>query len=49
MITAGELVDYVQAKVPEDTAGEQHPSYSQQGFDMNLPLAYVRTGKTSKH
>ena len=43
VVTAGELVDYVQAKVPEETAGEQHPSYSQQGFDMNFPLAYVRT------
>jgi hypothetical protein len=49
VITAGELVDYVRAKVPEETAGEQHPSYSEQGFDMNLPLAYVRREKTSKH
>jgi uncharacterized caspase-like protein len=49
VITAGELVDYVQAKVPEGTEGEQHPSYSEQGFDMNLPLAYVRRTQTSKH
>jgi hypothetical protein len=49
VITAGELVDYVRAKVPEETAGEQHPSYSEQGFDMNLPLAYVRREKASKH
>jgi hypothetical protein len=42
VITAGELVDYVRATVPEETEGEQHPSYTQQGFDMNLPLAYVR-------
>lgn len=49
VVTAGELVDYVQAKVPEETEGEQHPSYSEQGFDMNLPLAYVRRDKTSKH
>jgi hypothetical protein len=42
VITAGELVDYVRAQVPEETDGEQHPSYSEQGFDMNLPLAYVR-------
>ncbi|HEY0557511.1 MAG TPA: caspase family protein, partial [Thermoanaerobaculia bacterium] len=49
VVTAGELVDYLQAKVPEETAGEQHPSFSQQAFDMNLPLAYVRPGKTSKH
>ena len=48
VITASELVDYVRAKVPEGTAGEQHPSYSEQGFDMNLPLAYVRRDKTSK-
>ncbi len=41
VVTAGELVDYVRAKVPEETDGEQHPSYSEQGFDMNLPLAYV--------
>lgn len=49
IVTAGELVDYVQVKVPEETAGEQHPSFSQQAFDMNLPLAYVRPTKTSKH
>ncbi len=49
VVTAGELVDYVRAKVPEETAGEQHPSYSEQGFDMNLPLAYVRREKASKH
>ncbi len=49
VVTAGELVDYLQAKVPEETAGEQHPSFSEQAFDMNLPLAYVRQGKTSKH
>jgi hypothetical protein len=49
VVTAGELVDYVRAKVPEETAGEQHPSYSEQGFDMNFPLAYVRREKTSKH
>jgi len=49
VVTASELVDYVRAKVPEETAGEQHPSYSEQGFDMNFPLAYVRREKTSKH
>ncbi len=49
VVTAGELVDYVRAKVPEETEGEQHPSYSEQGFDMSLPLAYVRREKTSKH
>ena len=49
VVTAGELVDYVRAKVPEETAGEQHPSYSEQGFEMNFPLAYVRREKTSKH
>jgi hypothetical protein len=49
VVTAGELVDYVRARVPEETAGEQHPSYSEQGFDMNLPLAYVRPDKASKH
>ncbi|MFY9823693.1 MAG: caspase family protein [Thermoanaerobaculia bacterium] len=49
VVTVGELVDYVQAKVPEETAGEQHPSYSEQGFDMNFPLAYVRREKASKH
>ena len=42
VVTAGELVDYVRVKVPEETEGEQHPSYSEQGFDMNLPLAYIR-------
>lgn len=47
VVTAGELVDYLQARVPEETEGEQHPSYSEQGFDMNLPLAYVRTGTPS--
>lgn len=49
VVTVGELVDYVRAKVPEETVGEQHPSYSEQGFDMNFPLAYVRPEKTSKH
>jgi caspase domain-containing protein len=49
VVTAGELVDYVRAKVPEETAGEQHPSYSEQGFDMNLPLAYVRPQPAAKH
>ena len=48
-VTAGELVEYVRAKVPEETEGEQHPSYSEQGFDMNFPLAYVRREKTAKH
>jgi hypothetical protein len=42
IVTAGELVDYVRARVPEETEGEQHPSYSEQGFDMSLPLAYAR-------
>jgi hypothetical protein len=49
VVTTGELIDYVRAKVPEETAGEQHPSYSEQGFDMNFPLAYVRPEKASKH
>lgn len=49
VVTAGELVDYVRARAPEETAGEQHPPYSEQGFDMNLPLAYVRREKASKH
>jgi hypothetical protein len=49
VVTAGELVDYLQAKVPEETAGEQHPSYSEQGFDLSLPLAYVRREKPAKH
>ena len=49
VVTAGELVDYVRAKVPEETSGEQHPSYSEQGFDMNLPLAHVPREKPSKH
>ncbi|HET9226808.1 MAG TPA: caspase family protein, partial [Thermoanaerobaculia bacterium] len=48
VVTAGELVDFVRAKVPEETQGEQHPSYSEQGFDMNLPLAYAPREKTSK-
>lgn len=49
VVTAGELVDYVRARVPEETEGEQHPSYSEQGFDMNLPLAYTRREKAAKH
>ncbi|HYU31465.1 MAG TPA: caspase family protein [Thermoanaerobaculia bacterium] len=49
VVTAGELVDYVRTKVPEETEGEQHPSYSEQDFDMNLPLAYVRRDKAAKH
>jgi hypothetical protein len=49
VVTAGELVDYVRTKVPEETEGEQHPSYSEQGFDMNFPLAYVRRDKKAKH
>lgn len=49
VVTAGELVDYIRTNVPEESAGEQHPSYSEQGFDMNLPLAHVRREKTSKH
>lgn len=48
IVTAGELVDYVRARVPEETEGEQHPSYSEEGFDMNLPLAYVRRGAPAK-
>jgi hypothetical protein len=48
IITAGELVDYVQTRVPEETKGEQHPSYSEQGFDMNLPLAYVKRAQSAK-
>lgn len=49
VVTTGELVDYIRSKVPEETEGEQHPSYSEQNFDMNFPLAYVRPAKTSKH
>lgn len=49
VVTAGELVDFVRARVPELTEGEQHPSYSEQGFDMNLPLAYARREKASKN
>ena len=49
VITAGELVDYVRANVPEETEGEQHPSYSEQGFDMNLPLAHARRDRASKN
>jgi hypothetical protein len=49
VVTAGELVDYVREKVPQETEGEQHPSYREQGFDMSLPLAYVRRGKASGH
>jgi len=48
VVTTGELIDYVRSKVPEATQGEQHPSYSAQGFDLNLPLAYVRRAKTSR-
>jgi hypothetical protein len=48
VVTAGELVDYIREKVPEDTGGEQHPSFSEQGFDMNLPLSYVASAKASK-
>jgi hypothetical protein len=48
VVTAAELVDYVQAHVPEETEGEQHPSYSEQGFDMSLPLAYVRKDRPIK-
>lgn len=49
IVTAGELVDFVRVRVPEETEGEQHPSFSGQGFDTNLPLAYVRREKTSRH
>lgn len=42
VVTAGELIDYVRASVPTETHGEQHPSFNQQGFDLNLPLAHVR-------
>ncbi len=48
VVTARELVDYVRSKVPDETGGEQHPSYSEQGFDMNLPLAHVRREKPAK-
>jgi len=48
VITASELVDYVRTTVPEETGGEQHPSFSEQGFDMNFPLAYVRRDKPSR-
>jgi hypothetical protein len=48
VVTAGELVDFVRAEVPEETAGEQHPSYSEQGFDMNLPLAHIRRDQAAR-
>jgi hypothetical protein len=48
VVTTGELIDFVRQKVPEDTAGEQHPSYSEQSFDMSLPLAYVKQGKAAR-
>jgi hypothetical protein len=49
VVTVGELVDYVRTQVPGATDGEQHPSFSAEGFDMSLPLAYVRRAQTSKH
>jgi hypothetical protein len=49
VITAGELVDYIRTNVPEETGGEQHPSYSEQSFDMSLPLAYARRGQPARH
>ena len=40
VITAGEVVDFVRRAVPKETRGEQHPSFRDVGFDLNLPLSY---------
>ncbi|HEV7671089.1 MAG TPA: caspase family protein [Thermoanaerobaculia bacterium] len=48
VVTAGELIDYVRTNVPTETHGEQHPSFDQQGFDLNLPLAHVRQAPAKK-
>ncbi len=48
VVTAGELIDYVRVHVPAETQGEQHPSFDQQNFDLNLPLAHVRREPAKK-
>jgi hypothetical protein len=32
VVTTGELIDYLRSKVPEETQGEQHPSFGVQGL-----------------
>lgn len=45
LVTAGEIVEYVRARVIKATNGKQHPNPSGQ-FDRKLPLAVVKpTGK----
>ena len=39
-VTLGELIDYVEATVPEETNGAQHPSNRLLGIDTALRLAY---------
>ena len=48
VVTAAELMDFIRTEVPKGTRGEQHPSFDQQGFDMNLPLARVQRTPTKK-
>ncbi len=48
VVTTGELIDYLRSKVPEETQGEQHPSFSAQGFDLNFPLAHVRRATAAR-
>lgn len=48
VVTAGELIDFVRANVPTETHGDQHPSFDQQGFDLNLPLAHVQRQPAKK-
>ncbi len=40
VVTVQELIDYVRESVPADTRGQQHPSYRELEFDMNIALAF---------
>lgn len=41
IVTAGELLNYVEYVVPRETRNMQHPSYREEGFNMSFPLALV--------
>ena len=41
VVTLGEVIEYTQRQVQEDTKGRQHPDPGGD-FDRNLPLAVIR-------
>lgn len=42
VVTVAELVDFLRVTVPAESRGEQHPSFNEREFDVDLPLAWVR-------